>query len=103
MGPKGLATGCLGRMRYEYSERDIYNQLVYFAGLWDTDKAKESVKVGEEGVTALQKEQVLALAEHNKIRFATVKGAVDKYLDKCGRRWVAMDTLFGKLGFAAAV
>jgi DNA polymerase alpha subunit A len=101
LGPKGLATGCLGRMRYEYSERDMYNQLVYLAGLWDTDKAKESVKVGEEGVTALQKEQVLALAEHNKIRFATVKGAVDKYLDKCGRRWVAMDTLFGKLGFAA--
>jgi hypothetical protein len=24
-------------------------------------------------------------------------------LDKCGRRWVAMDTLFAKLGMAPAV
>ena len=44
---------------------------------------------------------ILALAEHNRTRFGTIQGVVEKYLDKCGRRWVAMDTLFGKLGFAA--
>jgi DNA polymerase alpha subunit A len=31
-----------------------------------------------------------------------VKGVMDKYLEKCGRQWVAMDTLFSKLGFTAA-
>jgi len=44
-------------------------------------------------------ERVLALAEHNRERFGTLKGVVSKYLDKCGRQWVAMDSLFGKLGF----
>lgn len=46
-------------------------------------------------------ERVMALAEHNRVRFGTLKGAVEKYLDKCGRQWVAMDSLFGKLGFVA--
>lgn len=97
-------------MRYELGERDIYNQLVYFASLWDVEKAKEKVKSGVatvgsgEGVEALkegEKERILALAEHNRVRFETVKGVVERYLDKCGRGWVAMDVLFGKLGFIA--
>lgn len=111
LGPKGLASGCLGRMRYEFSERDMYNQLVYFASLWDVEKARAKATSGATGLggqgnggslSAAEKERVLALAEHNRTRFTTVKGVVDKYLDKCGRQWVAMDTLFGKLGFVAA-
>lgn len=111
MGPQGLATGCQGRMRYEYSERDIYNQLVYFASLWDVDKARAKAQSGATGVggegnagalSAAEQERVKALAEHNRARFGTLKGVVDKYLDKCGRQWVAMDTLFSKLGFVAA-
>ncbi|KAL2020351.1 hypothetical protein VTK56DRAFT_8480 [Thermocarpiscus australiensis] len=114
LGPKGLARDCLGRMRYEYSERDIYNQLVYFASLWDVEKAKAKALDGGagsaggagEGGAAVPagelKERILALAEHNRARFTTIKGVVDKYLDKCGRQWVAMDTLFAKLGFVAS-
>ena len=110
LGPKGLARDCLGRMRYEMSERDIYNQLVYFAGLWDVDKAKTkanepAVVGGGEDAKPVSKEdrdKVLILAEHNRVRFGTVKGVVDKYLDKCGRQWVAMDNLFAKLGFAVS-
>ncbi|KAI0128496.1 DNA polymerase [Xylariales sp. AK1849] len=108
LGPSGLAKGCLGRMRYEMGERDIYNQLVYFASLWDVEKAKTKVKNGEEAgaegkeLSAAEKESVLALAEHNRVRFGTVMGTCERYLDKCGRRWVAMDTLFGKLGFVAS-
>ncbi|KAH8895083.1 hypothetical protein GQ53DRAFT_682847 [Thozetella sp. PMI_491] len=106
LGPKGLARDCLGRMRYEMGERDMYNQLVYFASLWDVDKAKakagEAAATEAPGVLAKEdRERVLALAEHNRVRFGTVKGVVDKYLEKCGRQWVAMDTLFAKLGFAA--
>ncbi|KAI0902126.1 hypothetical protein F4806DRAFT_445772 [Annulohypoxylon nitens] len=111
LGPKGLASGCLGRMRYEYSERDMYNQLVYFASLWDVDKARAKAASGATGLggkgnggslNAEERARVDALAEHNRKRFETVKSVVDKYLDKCGRQWVAMDTLFGKLGFVAA-
>ena len=46
-------------------------------------------------------DQIIALAEHNRVRFGTLKGVVERYLDKCGRQWVAMDSLFGKLGFVA--
>ncbi|KAI0146036.1 hypothetical protein F4776DRAFT_609118 [Hypoxylon sp. NC0597] len=111
LGPKGLASGCLGRMRYEYGERDMYNQLVYFASLWDVEKARAKATSGATGLggqgnggslSAAERERVLALAEHNRVRFTTVKSVVDRYLDKCGRQWVAMDTLFGKLGFTAA-
>ncbi|KAI1816074.1 hypothetical protein GGS20DRAFT_540005 [Poronia punctata] len=111
MGPQGLATGCMGRMRYEYPERNIYNQLLYFASLWDVEKARAKANSGATGVggegnagslSPAEKERIQVLAGHNNERFSTVKGVVDKYLDKCGRQWVAMDTLFSKLGFAAA-
>lgn len=98
LGPRGLARDCLGKMRYEYSEKAIYNQLLYFASLWDVEKAKEAAKEGGEVKTDVR-DKVLAGAEYNKKRFGTVKGVVDGYLDKCGRQWVAMDNLFAKLGF----
>ncbi|CAM1502844.1 Fc.00g076200.m01.CDS01 [Cosmosporella sp. VM-42] len=100
LGPKGLARDCLGRMRYEYTEKAIYNQLVYFASLWDVDKARTKASdVNNSEMPRGDRDKILALAEHNRVRFGTVKGVVDKYLDKCGRQWVAMDTLFAKLGF----
>lgn len=98
LGPKGLARDCLGRMRYQYTEKAIYNQLVYFASLWDVDKARAAVLAEQ---SATNREKVLAMAEHNRVRFGTVKGVVDKYLDKCGRQWVAMDNLFTRLGALA--
>ncbi|KAK0623623.1 hypothetical protein B0T14DRAFT_428209 [Immersiella caudata] len=117
LGPKGLARECSGRMRYEFTERGIYNQLVYYASLWDVEKARD--KAGEappapaaaaaEGVEPApaispeeRKAKILALAEHNRVRFTTVKGVVDKHLDKCGWQCVSMGTLSAKLGFIAA-
>ncbi|KAG5982495.1 hypothetical protein E4U55_001831 [Claviceps digitariae] len=112
LGPKGLARDCLGRMRYEYTEKAVYNQLVYFASLWDVDKARTRASDtkshtndngnsgGHDSTLSRQDcDTILALAEHNRVRFGTVKSVVDKYLEKCGRQWVAMDTLFAKLGF----
>ncbi|KAH7321664.1 hypothetical protein BKA65DRAFT_86178 [Rhexocercosporidium sp. MPI-PUGE-AT-0058] len=92
LGPKGLGQGCLGKMHYEYTEKMMYNQLLYFSSLFDVEKAKTTAK-------GTEKERVLALVEHNRIRFGTLRVVVEKYLDKCGRQWVAMDSLFGKLGF----
>jgi DNA polymerase alpha subunit A len=77
-------------MAYEYSEKQMYNQLLYFAGLWDVDKAKAAAakETGE------KKDSLAALAEFNRIRFGTIKTVADGYLKKCGRQWVEMDTLF---------
>lgn len=70
-------------------EKDMYNQLLYFRGLWDVEgKSVVKVEGGEE------REKVKAVAEHNRERFGTVRGVVEGYLKRCGRVWVQMDGLF---------
>ncbi|KAK7901082.1 DNA-directed DNA polymerase alpha catalytic subunit pol1 [Exophiala xenobiotica] len=93
LGPQGRAEGCLGRMSYEYSEKKLYNQLLYFAALFDTEKAKNKAKSEKE--YAERRDRIVVLAETNRDRFEGVKAVVDGYLRKCGRQWVEMDTLFG--------
>lgn len=93
LGPNGKAEGCQGRMSYEYSEKKLYNQLLYFASLWDVEKSKEKAKTLREFVDV--KDRVMVLAETNKELFGQLKAVVDAYLKKCGRQWVEMDTLFG--------
>jgi DNA polymerase alpha subunit A len=104
LGPKGLGRECLGRMRYQYSEKAVYTQLVYMAGLFDVDRARAKVagEVPDATVAAMAqegKDRIVALAAQNRVRFGTLKDVVDRYLDKCGRQWVAMDSLFARLGF----
>lgn len=93
LGPSGRAEGCLGRMAFEYTEKKLYNQLLYFAGLFDVDKAKENAKDMKE--LAEVKDRVMVLAESNRMRFETLRGVVEGYLKKCGRQWVDMNGLFG--------
>ena len=93
LGPQGRAGGCLGRMTYEYSEKRLYNQLLYCASLWDVDKARDGVKREKDAENA--KDRVMVLVETNRAQFSVVKGVVDGYLKKCGRQWVEMDSLFG--------
>ena len=96
LGRQGLAEGCLGRMNYEYTEKALYNQLLYFAGLWDVEKAKTKAKNERafEGV----RDRVVVLAEGNRELFACVRAVVDGYARKCGRQWVDMGGLFGFAG-----
>ncbi|KAH3946310.1 DNA polymerase [Parastagonospora nodorum] len=91
LGPKGLAKDCLGKMHYELKERDVWNQLLYYQSLFDVDRvAKEDViKAEGEG-----REKIKVLAEVNRERFGTLKGVVDKWLERNGRQWVQMDSLF---------
>ena len=93
LGPRGRAEGCLGRMTYEYTEKQMYNQLLYYASLWDVEKAKKKANEIKEVDEA--KERIIVLAEANRLAFDNIKGIVDAYLTKCGRQWVEMDSLFG--------
>ena len=96
LGPKGLATGCLGKMNWEFGEKDLWNQLLYLQSLFDVDRAgNKEVKVGGEGSTGEELEKVKVLAEVNRERFRTVKDTVEMWLKKNGRQWVQMDSLFG--------
>lgn len=93
LGPVGKAEGCLGRMNFEYTEKRLYNQLLYFASIFDVDKAKKNVKEKKEYDAV--RDRVIVLGESNRESFNTIKSVVDAYLKKCGRQWVEMDSLFG--------
>jgi DNA polymerase alpha subunit A len=94
LGPKGLGIGCLGRMRYEYSEKMLYNQLLYFSSMFDVDKAKQNVSKFGTGFDAEEKQKLEVLGECNRERFGTAKDVVKGYLERNGRQWVQMDSIF---------
>lgn len=95
LGPRGLAHGCSGKMSFEYSEKALYNQLLYLQGLFDTDKSIEKLKRAAVGGEDEKKEKSKVLAENNRLRWETARGVVGGYLDKSGWGWVSMDSLFG--------
>lgn len=86
LGPQGTLQDCGGReMDYEYQAKKLYNQLLYYQTLFDIEKAK---------ALSMDDGDIKVLADLNKQRFDTLDGVVEKYLKKCGRRWVSMDTIF---------
>lgn len=97
LGPKGLAIDCLGKMSYTYSDKDVWNQLLYFASLFDVERVGKDADgvngVKVEGANE-RREKMKILAEVNRERFNTLKGVVDGWLEKNGRQWVQMDSLF---------
>jgi DNA polymerase alpha subunit A len=94
LGPKGTGLGCLGRMHFEYTEKMLYNQLLYLAKMFDVDKAKRDIEKMSTAGAAGGMEKVKVLVEVNRERFGTLEGVVKGYLEKNGRQWVQMDSLF---------
>lgn len=98
LGPKGLANDCRGKMSYVYSERDIYNQMLYYQSLFDVERVGKEANgvngVKVEGETE-SREKMKVLAEVNRERLNTLKGVVAGWLERNGRQWVQMDRLFG--------
>lgn len=91
--------GCKGVMRYEYTDRDLYNQLLYFSSLFDVDKAKKGQlkSLDIPGVEALPHGSLEALAEQNRELFTRCTSVPEKYLSNCGRRYVNMGSIFNFL------
>ena len=78
-------------MKYEMGEKEMYNQLLYYRGLWDV----EGKGVMMTGLGEVEREKIKAVAEWNRERFGTCRDVVEGYLKRCGRVWVQMDGLFG--------
>lgn len=97
IGSSGKAHGCKGVMRYKYSDKALYNQLLYFDAIFDVDKAKEKKlrPFNYDSTTpAMSDGQVSALAEQNRSLFAQCREVLDTYLKDCGRRYVNMKAIF---------
>ncbi|CDK24331.1 unnamed protein product [Kuraishia capsulata CBS 1993] len=98
----GRGKGCTGIMRYKYSDKDLYNQLLYFESIFDVEKAKKNqlkpLSTGEADVEnrprQIGQSELAALAEQNVELFGTCRNVVDKYLNECGRRYVDMGSFF---------
>lgn len=99
IGSSGTAHGCKGVMRYNYSDKALYNQLLYFDAIFDITKAKEKKLrpiIYDQDVVApeMSTGQLNALAEQNRAMFEHCREVVDKYLVDCGRRYVNMRSIF---------
>ncbi|SMN18593.1 similar to Saccharomyces cerevisiae YNL102W POL1 Catalytic subunit of the DNA polymerase I alpha-primase complex [Maudiozyma saulgeensis] len=100
-GKRCLNDGCTGVMKFKYTDKQLYNQLLYFNSLFDMEKNKMQLlkPLYYEGDDDYPSEQlaessILALAEQNRKLFEVSQGVVDKYLDNCGRRYVDMGSIF---------
>jgi hypothetical protein len=84
--------------------------MLYLASLFDVDKAIEAsvgmARAGEQEEAVaewqiqankhlLSSEEINALVMHNRETFSEIKAMIDSYLNKNGRRYVSMDSLFG--------
>jgi DNA polymerase (pol2) len=96
IGTSGKAHGCKGIMRYKYSDKALYNQLLYFQSVFDVNKAKKNElrPFAEKVSQKLASGQVEALAEQNRELFEHCQETVNKYLGECGRRYVNMGSIF---------
>ncbi|WOO77500.1 DNA polymerase alpha catalytic subunit [Vanrija pseudolonga] len=80
---------CKGTVHPEYTDLQLYNQLLYFRHLFDADKALSATR------GSARFDEVRALTQANAKTLADCMGVADKYLDRNGRRYVDLGSLFG--------
>lgn len=80
---------CKGIVRLEYSDTELYNQLLYFRHLFDGDKLLDKVK------GTGRYDEVRLLVNSNQQMISSLTEEVDRFLNKNGRRFVDMRSLFG--------
>lgn len=87
-----LVKGCRGRVGPEYSDKQLYDQLCYFASLFDVARAFERTKAGSE------LDEVKILAARNRDALDALAKTVGRYLDRNDRRYVDLGKIFGRGG-----
>ncbi|AMD19692.1 HCL459Cp [Eremothecium sinecaudum] len=100
-GKRCLNEECTGVIRYRYSDKQLYNQLLYFDSLFDINKNKAQLLRPlylpgdpDEPKEPLSSSQIAALSEQNRELFETSQAVVQKYLNQCGRRYVDIRAIF---------
>ncbi|KAH9821499.1 hypothetical protein DFH28DRAFT_1078854 [Melampsora americana] len=82
------AMACKGVMSYEYTDKMLYDQLLYYQSLFDPEKAMERFKGTDKS------ELTVNILKVNRKTLLTLKVIVDKHLEWNGRRYVSMGSLF---------
>ncbi|KAL6948583.1 hypothetical protein ACO0QE_001055 [Hanseniaspora vineae] len=98
-GKKCLNEGCTGVMNYRYSDKMLYNQLLYFSSLFDYEKNKQQklkifANTAEDEDHKLSASELKALVEQNREMMYVNQQVVQKYLNDCARSYVNMTDIF---------
>lgn len=100
-GKRCLNDGCTGVMRYRYSDKKLYNQLLYFDSLFNCEKNKNRelkplyhADDRDYPQEKLNESSIRALTEQNRNLFEINRSVVQKYLSDCARRYVDMGSIF---------
>ncbi|KAJ7282017.1 DNA polymerase family B-domain-containing protein [Mycena rebaudengoi] len=80
--------GCKGRVAFEYSDAQLYNQLRYYSYLFNGEKAAKAA------VGSTQMDTVQAIISSNLAFLQSMSALVERYLDQSARRWVELGTIF---------
>ncbi|KAF8585711.1 DNA polymerase alpha catalytic subunit [Ramaria rubella] len=90
-GRRCMKPSCRGSVALEYSDLKLYNQLLYYASLFNAEKIAKGAKgTAKHGACY----EVAALIDVNNAFLGAMAATVEKYLNHCGRRWVELDGLF---------
>ncbi|KZS94508.1 DNA polymerase alpha catalytic subunit [Sistotremastrum niveocremeum HHB9708] len=87
-GRRCLRPDCRGVASFEYSDLHLYNQLLYYSSLFNSEKILNSAKGSHSA------EEVQAVVGLNNPFLLEMSETVDRYLSHCGRRWVELNHLF---------
>ncbi|CAH7685382.1 DNA polymerase alpha subunit A [Phakopsora pachyrhizi] len=79
---------CKGVMSYEYTDRMLYDQLLYYDSLFDPSKAQRKFK------ETSKSESIEKILKVNQESLNILRGVTEKYLRCNGRRYVSMKSLF---------
>ncbi|KAJ8662546.1 hypothetical protein O0I10_001507 [Lichtheimia ornata] len=82
-GRRCLREGCHGSVKREYTDKQLYTQLLYFSNMFDAERAKENAL--SSGSATVQINSLINL-HHNT--FHRLKAVADGYLDRSGYRHV---------------
>ncbi|KAF7983750.1 hypothetical protein HWV62_19727 [Athelia sp. TMB] len=87
-GRRCLRAGCRGIVTFEYSDTELYNQLRYYASLFDGEKAMKATTGTSDAVAV----QTVVYAQAALLQ--TLSYTVEGYMEQCGRRWVELSNVF---------
>ncbi|KAF9540175.1 hypothetical protein CPC08DRAFT_478292 [Agrocybe pediades] len=89
-GRRCLKSNCKGRVSFEYSDTQLYNQLRYFVSLFDGEKALTLAPPN-------RREEIAAIVLKNQMILRTLTDCVERHLNHCGRRWIDLSVIFSAM------
>ncbi|KAJ7493343.1 hypothetical protein B0H11DRAFT_2006017 [Mycena galericulata] len=87
-GRRCLQRSCRGKVTFEYSDARLYNQLRFYASLFNAEKILRGT------VGSTQIDAVTAVVSNNRAFLEAMSACVERYLDQSARRWVELSTIF---------